>query len=291
MSNESQTASVSSTPSAPPKISIVEITPEIAVDLLTKNTHNRSVSQAAVAEYAKAMSEGRWLESGDTIRIAENGLVLDGQHRLYAIIESEKTQRMVLVEGLPVVAQTVMDTGRKRTFANALTILKEKDANHLASIVAVYNLWTKGTRGATLTSFGTVDGVRPQIPELMAVFDADKDKFREAARRAGQLRRAVPITGRVAGLVWILFSDLDEEDAIAFFDQLAKGNDLEEGDPIYTLRNRLFSDSRNKTAVIHPTYTLALVIKTWNLWRKGEKNKVLVFKAGGSAKEQFPEPV
>lgn len=74
-----------------PRLSFMQVTPEIAKRWLTRNPRNRVARPATVARYARDMAAGKWHLDGSPIRFDATGTLLDGQHRLAAIIESEAT--------------------------------------------------------------------------------------------------------------------------------------------------------------------------------------------------------
>jgi len=64
------------------------ITPEIATELIKYGRKNNLMSRAKVEKYKKMMLSGKWKDKlGDTIML-KNGVLLDGRHRLTAIIET-----------------------------------------------------------------------------------------------------------------------------------------------------------------------------------------------------------
>jgi len=67
------------------------ITPSIAKGYLENNQNNRRVKDTKVKLYAREMMAGRWKEgTAEFIKISKAGNVLDGQHRLLAIIMANK---------------------------------------------------------------------------------------------------------------------------------------------------------------------------------------------------------
>lgn len=78
---------------------IIDITPQMAAEFLSKNTFNRNVSSVAVRKYAADMKNGKWRLNHQGIAFDENGVLVDGQHRLLAIIQAAKTIRMPVVRG------------------------------------------------------------------------------------------------------------------------------------------------------------------------------------------------
>lgn len=71
-----------------------EISPEQAKKWLEKNDNNRNINYAKVKKMAKDMKEGHWDTTHQGIAIASDGTLVDGQHRLLAIVESGVTVRM-----------------------------------------------------------------------------------------------------------------------------------------------------------------------------------------------------
>ena len=65
------------------------ITPERASQLLAANTTNRPVSKAVVRSFAQAMRRGEWMVTHQGIAFDTRGVLVDGQHRLAAIIEAD----------------------------------------------------------------------------------------------------------------------------------------------------------------------------------------------------------
>jgi hypothetical protein len=69
------------------KYEIISVTPEIAAKWLESNTGNRTIKNAKVKEYANTMKRGSWRPgTGDPIRISTGGNLIDGQHRLWAVL-------------------------------------------------------------------------------------------------------------------------------------------------------------------------------------------------------------
>ena len=98
------------------------ITPTQARTWLEKNTHNRNIVQDVVNAYARDMAMGRWVITHQGIAIADDGRVIDGQHRLWAITECEKTIVMQVTTGLPMSAQTAVDGQRVRSTRDVLAL-------------------------------------------------------------------------------------------------------------------------------------------------------------------------
>lgn len=84
-----------------PTAVVIDVTPELARVWLRANTRNRNTRERAVTEYARDMVAGHWNLNGEAIKFAYDGSLLDGQHRLRAVIEADATVQMLVVVGLP----------------------------------------------------------------------------------------------------------------------------------------------------------------------------------------------
>jgi len=70
----------------------VTITPEIAEKILMKNQSNRSLNKSIVNKYVREIIDNQWSEfTPDPIVINLNGILLNGQHRLNAVVKANKS--------------------------------------------------------------------------------------------------------------------------------------------------------------------------------------------------------
>lgn len=94
------------------------ITPAKANVWLNRNTSNRKLRDGVVEKYTADMLAGKWTECIVPIVFYENGDIADGQHRLWAIVESDTTQRFFVLQGLSREAGLNIDTGLGRTLVD-----------------------------------------------------------------------------------------------------------------------------------------------------------------------------
>lgn len=100
-------------------ISAVEIvTPEIAVQMLDMNHHNRPVRKSAVKQLAGIIRRGEWSLSHQGIAFDQSGRLLDGQHRLMAIVETGISCELLVTRNAPTSSFQVMDQGVRRSMAD-----------------------------------------------------------------------------------------------------------------------------------------------------------------------------
>lgn len=278
--------------SAGPTYNVEDIDPVAAKELLVGNTHNRGLRWRVVDTYAEDMRAGAWQENGESIKIAADGTVIDGQHRLHAIVDSCTKQRVLVIRNLPMETQNVVDTGAKRTFSDVLKLRGETNYTTVASITRRVDLWQRGMR----TTKGNFVASNTQ---LLATLDAHPD-IRLSAEVATSVRSHVPIAASVLGITHWLFSHLptrDSEDLAqlgddvnVFFDRLSDGADLSANHPVYVLRRTATDSANSARSQVNESVMTAYVIKAWNAYRAGRTIGLLRYRPGGASPESFPEP-
>ena len=94
---------------------IVNVTPGMARAWLDFNNFNRPKKPEVVATYVRQIREGRWRLTHQGLAFTEEGVLLDGQHRLFALIECGATLpiRVFLNESAENFA--VIDCGQNRS--------------------------------------------------------------------------------------------------------------------------------------------------------------------------------
>lgn len=105
------------------KVLIIDVTPELAEELLSYNfDDNRTASVDYIKRLSADMSSGLWQISNDAICVDRDGRMINGQHRLNAVKRSGTTQRFVFLWDLAPEAAQLIDVGKKRTMHERITI-------------------------------------------------------------------------------------------------------------------------------------------------------------------------
>lgn len=127
------------------------ITPKKAEEWLnTLNTNNRTLREGVAEKYAADMRNGRWLPNPEPIQFFEDGSLADGQHRLWAIVESGVSIRMVVARGVPREAALAINTGLTRTLSDNLKIAGEGSySNTLIAMASVVHHGRRNNRGGS----------------------------------------------------------------------------------------------------------------------------------------------
>ena len=112
---------------------LLTITPKLAEIFLKNNNANRPLKQRQIASLARAMKEGDWKINGDTIRRSKSGTIIDGQHRLHAVVRSQLTIQSWLIDGLDEDAFDTIAIGGNRSAADTLSCRGAKNSTTLAA--------------------------------------------------------------------------------------------------------------------------------------------------------------
>lgn len=248
------------------------ITPEIAQEYLKNNTINRRLRNKIVDLYAQEMKNGRWKEDTcEFIKISESGKILDGQHRLVAVIKSDTSIIFQIATGLKDSIFNVIDTGSKRNASDVFKIAKIRNESAIPSMIAMYNLLKLDRR----TGVNPKDKATNTV--LLEQYFENPEHWQKIVTHTGVWYHAFSKILRPShiGGFYAFFYDIDHQKSYDFMDQLSTGMNIENS-TITLLRNKLIADamSQRKMTV---SYKIAMFIKTWNYFMTDIEAKILKF--------------
>jgi hypothetical protein len=233
--------------------------------------------QARVAQMAEAMQRGEWLLNGQTIKLADDGTLLDGQHRLQAVVESGVTIETMVMRDLPMAVQDTVDTGSKRRLADILAIEGRSDPRALgAALNMLYRL-----RNRKRIDYSHAGAPSPQ--QAIDLLEAEP-RIEDSVKAARRVTKAIGGPIGVLAALHRMFEDIDPEPANEFYERLVDGVYLSRGDPLLNLRNQLVRPRTDRNYSQSPHVIAALIIKAFNLRRGGRSVEVLAFRKV----EKFP---
>lgn len=261
--------------------SVDRITPDVAAALLGANQGNRHLRPTVVSRYARDMAAGDWLVNGETIKLSTSGRILDGQHRLAAVVESGATIETFVVRDLPDEVQDTVDRGLPRNIADALRLHGETSANVLAGAICQVIVMRSPQPASNALSW-------PSTPEAVRWLDANPS-IRASVHATYSAAMSLRAPHTTFAALHYLFAALDPDDADAFFASLQSGAALVEDSAVFALREVLIREWVVPRRMDRHRLQ-ALCIKAWNAWRKGTPVKQLKWKTGGARPEDFPRP-
>lgn len=269
----------------PRNIPVVLVTPEQAQEWLeTRFDNERLIRANKVTAFARDMENGFWLFNGDTIRFNQDGRLIDGQHRLKAIIES-KTAQWFGVVNIPDEARAGIDTGSSRTLGDLLRIGNHIMGRELAAIVRRVLIYRDG-----LQSTG---GGRylPTHAEGVEFVQANEEALRESLKfavKAHQVR--VPAAPSALAAAHFVCARVDKETADSVFERAVTGLNITEGDPVGAYRDKWIKHFSNFRTNLSPDDVFRFGILVFNMTRKGLIRTRLQAPRGGWSRDNVPVP-
>jgi hypothetical protein len=125
------------------KTEVVIITPKMAELMLKKSVFNRPLRRNIVFLYAEVMKRGEWMLTHQGIAFDDNGNLIDGHHRLSAVILSNKEIQMAVSYGYDAMTFKKLDIGYRRTSGNIFAMANVKNYNNVAAGIANYYSFKK----------------------------------------------------------------------------------------------------------------------------------------------------
>lgn len=260
---------------------LVDVDPETATGWLSNRRKNRNINEAHVAFLSEQMERGEFVVSGETVVFNDKGEVMDGQHRLSAVVKSGKIITMLVVWGVPDRYFEVLGQGKSRNATDALSIAEHKNSGLLASVA---RLSLRYTDTGFVTKF-----TRPSIGQITKIVEENTSMADSCHFVAGnrEVRNLMPPSA-AAFSHWKISQSSSAEEATQFMLKIATPSGMESSDPRFAL-NRMFTNLklRGNPFGNHPERHITLVFKTWNLWLAGRKVSIIALRDG----EEFPVPV
>jgi len=106
------------------------ITPDKAKQYLKTTLHfNREVGAAIVNRYSRLMKEGRWHLNADAIAFDWQNRLINGQHRLRAIVKSQTIQPFYVAKGMDIESAAILDQGKSRSQTDRIGMKQAEQLN------------------------------------------------------------------------------------------------------------------------------------------------------------------
>jgi len=253
----------------------------------------RKPKESHVRNLAARMTCGRWMDTGQPIVFDWYDRLINGQHTLLAVVESDVTITATVIWGKDPITYLHMDeiTAVRRP-ADYLTQFSrgnkavtayrwmldfqkcheraQKDGNEFRGFVSIGRWsgtnWDADREAVLAWCFKHEDAVE-HVTGVVAQKEA---------------RPVMPPLGLVGGFyLWVYLDSPQLADR--FFQSLIDGLDLSRGDPVHTLRERLLelkAKAAKTMGTSIPYYEYgAYLIKAWNAFVGRKKIKTLTFSA------------
>lgn len=198
---------------------VMLVTPAIAQRWLERNhADNRPIRWEAVEAMANDARSGHFKLTHQAIAIAADGTLLDGQHRLSAIVSAETPVRLLIVRNRDGAFSDPIDRGRPRKLSMLLRISSKE-----AAALNMLRMLEMG--GPT-----KVPATTSEISEILEHHGEAMRTIKAHVKGAHQM-----IGPLLAACIYTLPCEPDR--VLAFAYKVQTGEMLQRGDPAYAFRN------------------------------------------------------
>ena len=217
-------------------LNVERITPAVAEEYLGLTVGNRPARKGRVARYAADVANGDWRMTGEPIKFDSSGRLIDGHHRLNAVVVAGKPADFLVARGIDDDANVFIDTGLSRTLGDALHFDGQPTRN--ASNIAAAARCVYCLRNGIVTGEGSVP--RQDVYALIA------DNLTRWERVAHEAVHPASLIGANRS-AWTALTYITDAKGRPFRNKIVDGVGLQAGSQPLGLRNAL-SGRRNQGA-------------------------------------------
>lgn len=260
---------------------LVDMNRALANALLTLNIRNRRLRPDGVDRLARQIDAGQWKFTGDPLRISTDWVLIDGQHRLNAVINSTVpvfSEQMVVITGLDPSVVMAIDQQEKRTVADLLGFIGIKgNQQHLAATVKKL-LWYEDdffspSRSAPVSSADVDNWIAEHTDEAATIIDTFRTK--------------IGVPSSALSLFAILTGRVNPSLARDFMMLLSNRIASDDGHPIAAILNNKTKLNASSDADFRKAlYGLTMA---WNNWLDGNEMYTLLLRSVRVTSRTFPD--
>lgn len=268
-----------------------DVSPMLASSILAEhNTKNRKILPSHVTALAKNMKEGTWRFNGDSIRFDSNGTLIDGQHRLMAIVKSGCTIPCIFVVGLDPDTIKCIDIEMKpRNLKNLFEFDFVKCPGVKATTIRRYFALRDGYVTLRGGSGGLMNGtlVTETIETKYNFYYENEDVINQVISLAHSLNKKTQLLplADISSIALLLIHDLCHSYDMVndFFEGIMMGSEIPMLNDIHCTLAKDITSKRRMTG----QYKQSLIAKCWNYYSQGKFVKYVKYSPERDGKIQF----
>jgi hypothetical protein len=239
----------------------------------------RHVDDALVEFYGGIMDRKEWVLSPEGIALGPGECVLDGQHRLLAVIDRGVKLPFRVTYNCDPSSFPHLNTGKRRTGKDTLQMAGEINATQLQSALKLlfcYKLFQADPAGTPhWLNWSRLRPSNYQLHAVLAEHPEMRDDVNTVVKVANRIKApaaSLAVFRYVSREAWP--AKRGQETFTDFWHQLTTGQMLTEGDPALTLRDWLVrhgSGKAGKTMIARRERVLIALFRAYNAFCKGER--------------------
>lgn len=260
---------------------IENITPTKASEYLETSPYNRLTvsTKRVVKNYASAMIRGEWSLNGESIVFDKEGRLLDGHHRMAAVVEAGIPITFSVCRGVDREAFTTYNCGLRTNVGQILSMKEVKNSTLIASMIGInFNLVNSGKIYAN-NGIGPSGSATRTVTDDYNTYMNDRDGYDNIASTAQRLKSYANMMKNswIGGMIYFLThtGGYSMDYVLAFFEALCKidTSEISSADALkkFIIRNKMSNMN------VENSYMFALLVKAWNAYVMNKQVKRITF--------------
>ena len=257
---------------------LVFISPEKATEYLKKNINNYyNLKQREVDRLVVDILNRNYIPTATPIQFDTDGILIDGQTRLSAIVKSGISIPIVVANNVLPAAKYVLDGGHNRSFDQRVKN-EEEHPVLLGSTLRMLHAWIYKKNSIGHSRVASTH----ELLDLLSRHPGIRDSVSSYSKKMS----VNVISKTIAAFCHYILNKISPEQAEEFLQKLITGSGLDENSPIMVLRNLLIN-SKSLGITIDNRAKISFIFKTWNAFR----NKKKITKGKMIKDLTVPEPI
>lgn len=241
------------------------IGPTEAKEYLDRNMNNRPLKEGVVSKYVEDIQEGRFDFNGESIIFSNTGRLLDGQHRLEAVVRTGVELIFVVARGIPDKAFDTIDLGKNRSVGDIMNILGNKGGAEIGATARIAMAFESGS--LNIRGSGRKPVTQKQVVNYIYANPYLSEIVDQVKHARGQLT--------VSPLAAVLFLGNKNRQfnskVAAFLEAVNTGENLTRGNPVYTLREWAIAQRGTSKGHVYRDLAFPIIARVWSDYMKGKE--------------------
>lgn len=260
--------------------SVMTITPEYAKTILeTQNDSNRPIRSKRVDYYAEMMKKGQWKLNGEPICFDKFGVLVNGQHRLCAVVKANVPIDFLVVHNVEDGSYSTYDNGLNRKTSDSFAYYNIPNSAQVSSVVRkFYLLSINDNINIVDGSLMSAQNAKMSNQDLLNTYSLYSATFQWATNYAAALSNNLKLftISEIGGVISYLVIGLeyDKDLVCGFMDRLFQYKTDKDFNSCKLLRERIVKSSLSKVK-LSSRYKQNLLVRAWEHYLTATEVKVL----------------
>jgi hypothetical protein len=245
-----------------PKLMIID--KDKATRLMDTNEDNRNLKMSVIEKINHDLINSRYYLNGETISVSKNMRLLNGQHRLTSIIQTDIPILTWVIFGVPDEYKTTFDQGTSKTVADFLKMQKVASSKDVSIIVKLILLYAPGAE----VTHKDLANRRLSNQDKLEAYEQYRNQIHYALDTFGRSKYA-KINRAVAAITAshvVISREVPEKTVDTFFDKLTgTGGNIDHQDPVLWLRAKINEVLNSRVKIESSSeYKMNFILRAWN---------------------------